>query len=47
MISCEPKDQGRPDIFGQKRLMSVTDGIGQTPCSLNIILFYVSGYKYR
>ena len=33
MTSCDPKLLGHPVIFGQKYLMSVTDGIGQTPCS--------------
>jgi len=29
---------GHPYIFGNKYLMSVTDGIGQTACSLEHIL---------
>jgi len=33
MTSCDPKGLGHPDIFGQKYLMSVTDGNGQTQCS--------------
>jgi len=33
MTSCDPKGQGHPDIFGQKYVISVTNDIGQTPCS--------------
>jgi len=33
MTSCDPKLLGHPATFGKKYLMSVTDGIGQTPCS--------------
>jgi len=39
MISCDPKGQDHLDILRQKYLMSVTDGTGQTPCSMEIILF--------
>ena len=41
MTSCDPKLLGYPDIFGQKYLMSVTDGIGQTPCSFEHYLVYI------
>ena len=33
MTSCDPKLLAHPDVFEQKYVMSVTDGIGQTPCS--------------
>jgi len=34
MTSCDTKLLGHSYIFGEKYLMSVTDDIGQTPCSL-------------
>jgi len=40
MTSCDTKLLGHPYIFGWKYLMSVTDGIGQTPCSLEHYLVY-------
>ena len=41
MTSCDTTSTpiGHPYIFGNRYLMSVTDGIGQTPCSLEHILF--------
>ena len=44
MTSCDTKLLGYPYIFGQKYLMSVTDGIGQTPCSLE---HYLVCYNIR
>jgi len=41
MTSCDTKLLGYPYIFGEKYLMSVTDGIGQTPCSLEHYLVVV------
>ena len=41
ITSRDPKGQGHPDIFLDRNIISksVRDGIGLTPCSLNIILF--------
>jgi len=41
MTSCDPKLLGHPAIFGQKYLMIVTNGIGQTPCSFEHYLVSV------
>jgi len=49
MTSCDTKLLGYPYIFGEKYLMSVTEGIGQTPCSLEhylVISIITSRHNY-
>ena len=42
MTLCDPKLLGHPDTFGQKYIMSVTDGTGQTPCSFEHYLVEIT-----
>ena len=42
MTSCDTKLLGHSYIFGEKYLMSVTDDIGQTRCSLEQYLVVIN-----